>query len=167
MELTPAGAVLVPCFVFIFGTIVGSFLNVCTFRVPRRESIVVPGSRCLNCETPIPWYDNLPVLSYLILRGRCRHCMSRFSPRYFLTELGVGLLFTATYWRFGLQPSLFVYSGLLATLVVVTVIDMERYIIPGSITFGGLVAGLLIAVCASVSGRDGGLRSGLHDCSLW
>jgi leader peptidase (prepilin peptidase)/N-methyltransferase len=156
-ELTPAGTVLVPIFVFIFGTVVGSFLNVCTFRVPRRESIAMPGSRCLNCETHIPWYDNLPIVSYLVLRGRCRHCMSRISPRYLLIELGVGLLFAAAYWRFGLTPALFVYSVLLSTLVVITIIDMERYIIPGSITFGGLVTGLLIAVCATVSGEDGGL----------
>ncbi|MCD6288591.1 MAG: prepilin peptidase [Candidatus Hydrogenedentes bacterium] len=157
MELTPAGAVAVPCIVFVLGTMVGSFLNVCTFRIPRRESIVMPGSRCMNCETPIPWYHNIPIISYLVLRGRCRNCMARFSSRYFFVELGVGILFLATYLRFGLTPALPVYMAVLSTLVVVTIIDMERYIIPGSITTAGIVAGLLTAMCASISGQDGGL----------
>jgi len=157
MGITPAAWVAITFFVFVFGTVVGSFVNVCTFRLPRRESIIMPGSHCMNCESPIPWYDNIPILSYLTLRGRCRYCASRISPRYPLIELGTALIFLAALWRFGLTPALFVYWALLATLIVVTVIDMERYIIPGAITLAGIAVGLAIAACASVSGETGGL----------
>jgi len=157
MIITPAAWVTITVFTFIFGTVVGSFLNVCTFRIPRRESLVAPGSHCMNCESAIAWYDNIPVLSYLILRGRCRQCMARISPRYFLVELGTGCVFLAVLWRFRLTPALLVYWGLLATLIVVTIIDLERYIIPGRITLAGIIAGLAIAACISVSGSRGGL----------
>ncbi len=167
MVITPAAWIAITFFVFVFGAVIGSFLNVCTFRIPRRESLVMPGSHCMNCESPIAWYDNIPILSYLSLRGRCRHCASRISPRYLFVELGTGLAFLAVLWRFGLTPALFVYSGLLATLIVVTIIDLERYIIPGSMTTGGIVAGLAIAVCASVSGTSGGLLvTSLRDAGL-
>jgi len=157
MEITAAAWVAITCFVFVFGTVIGSFVNVCTFRLPRRESIVAPGSHCMNCESPISWYDNIPIVSYLALRGRCRYCASRISPRYLLIELGTALIFLAALWRFGLTPALLVYWALLATLVVVTVIDMERYIIPGRITLAGIAAGLVVAACASISGESGGL----------
>ncbi len=157
MMITPAAWVAIVFFTFVFGTVVGSFLNVCTFRLPRRESLVAPRSHCMNCESPIAWYDNIPIVSYFALRGRCRHCAARISPRYLLVELGTGLVFLAVLWRFKLTPALFVYCGLLAALIVVTIIDLERYIVPSPITMTGIVAGLAIAACASLSGTTGGL----------
>src|SRR5438477_8070211 len=87
---------------FVAGLAFGSFLNVCIYRLPREKSVVFPRSACPNCEKQIAFYDNVPVLSWLILRGRCRHCKAKISPRYLLIELLTGLLFVTCYWQFGL-----------------------------------------------------------------
>src|SRR5207244_12084750 len=84
--------------VFVLGTIVGSFLNVCIYRIPLEKSILWPGSRCGSCLQPVRWYDNIPLLSYLLLRGRCRTCHSAFSARYFLIELLTGLCFVGLFY---------------------------------------------------------------------
>ena len=88
---------------FVFGTIVGSFLNVCIYRIPARKSVVYPGSHCYSCGSPVQWYDNVPLLSYVLLRGNCRHCGTHFSPRYFFVELLTGLLFLAVFISFGFR----------------------------------------------------------------
>src|SRR5687767_901678 len=93
-------------FIFLFGAIVGSFLNVVIHRVPNRESIVFPNSACPKCKNPIRPYDNLPILSWLILKGKCRNCQEKISPRYPAVELLTALLFTLTFWQIGFNPFL-------------------------------------------------------------
>ena len=130
---------------FLFGTIVGSFLNVCIHRMPRGESIVSPPSRCPHCGHRIPWTLNLPVVTWLYLRGKCRHCQAAISPRYVGVELLTGLLFLASWEVFGArQPALaLAYCLLFALFIVATFIDFEHYIIPDEITLGGVAAGFL------------------------
>src|SRR5581483_9392154 len=94
----------VAAIIFIFGLIIGSFLNVCILRIPASESIVLPPSHCPKCGTPIRPYDNIPVLSWLLLAGHCRKCKVRISAMYPMVELGTGLLFLACYFAFGLTP---------------------------------------------------------------
>jgi leader peptidase (prepilin peptidase) / N-methyltransferase len=140
-------------FAFVFGAVVGSFLNVCICRMPHDESIVSPPSHCPNCNYQIRWYDNIPILSYLFLRGRCRGCGDRISPQYPLVELLNGLLALALFFRFGrgLPQDLFGHAGFLflllflfcSAMVVVTFIDLEHQIIPDTITLPGIVIGFL------------------------
>jgi len=130
---------------FLVGSMVGSFLNVCIHRMPRAESLVVPGSHCPECRKPIPWYLNIPLVTWLHLRGRCRFCGARISPRYFLVELLTAGLFLAC-WLVHAKTSAalaVVYAVFLSSLVVATFIDFEHFIIPDTITLGGLAAGFL------------------------
>jgi len=132
---------------FVFGICIGSFLNACIYRVPRGISIARPRrSFCFLCKTPIAWYDNLPLASYLLLRGHCRHCQAPFSMRYFWVELATGLLFAAGLFFFGadLLP-LFVYLGLLSCLIVVFLVDVDHQIIPDGLSIGGLLVGLVFS----------------------
>jgi leader peptidase (prepilin peptidase) / N-methyltransferase len=130
--------------VFLFGAVVGSFLNVCVHRMPREQSIVKPPSSCPQCGQRIRWYDNIPVVSYLALRGRCRHCGEKFTARYFLVELLTAVLFLMTWRKFdGWLPP--IYWLLLAGLIAATFIDFEHYIIPNEITYGGMAVGLLLS----------------------
>jgi leader peptidase (prepilin peptidase) / N-methyltransferase len=124
---------------FAAGAIVGSFLTVCMFRVPRRQSVVFPGSACPACRHPIPFYANIPVVSFLILRGRCRFCSQPISLRYPLVEAATGLAAILVYLRFGWTPDALVWFALAATLLVVSVIDLEFQIIPDSISIPGIV----------------------------
>jgi leader peptidase (prepilin peptidase)/N-methyltransferase len=133
--------------VFLFGAIVGSFLNVCIHRMPRGESVIRPSSHCPGCGYSIPWYLNIPLFTWLWLRGRCAHCGEKISPRYFLVELLTGLMFAACWVRFGHQSALvpFVFCALIGGLIAATFIDFEHFIIPDEITLGGTVVGLLLA----------------------
>ncbi|HEU4345173.1 MAG TPA: prepilin peptidase, partial [Candidatus Binatia bacterium] len=106
--------------VFIFGAIVGSFLNVCILRLPKRESIVSPPSRCPQCRTAIRFYDNIPLLSYLFLRGRCRSCGERISPRYFVVELLTAALAVILLHRFGLSLAFVGGFIFVAALIVIS-----------------------------------------------
>ncbi len=131
--------------VFIFGACIGSFLNVCVYRIPLEQSVVSPGAHCFGCSSPLAWYDNIPLLSYLILRGRCRVCSAQFSSRYFFIETLTGLLAVLVMYRFGLSVAglgLFVLS---AALVVVTFIDLDHQIIPDVISLPGVVAGVVFS----------------------
>jgi leader peptidase (prepilin peptidase)/N-methyltransferase len=130
--------------VFVFGACVGSFLNVCIHRVPREQSIVNPRSRCPQCGTPISWRDNIPLLSFLLLRGKCRHCGRPISPRYFLVELLTASLFAAVWMRFSFTLAV-AHWILLAGLIVATFVDFEHYIIPNEITYGGVLVGLALS----------------------
>ena len=132
---------MIAVIVGISGLLLGSFLNVCIHRLPRDTSIVFPASHCPHCGTAIPPWLNIPVLSYLLLKGRCRSCEAAISPRYPLVELLTALLGLALYHRFGLTPLFFVLALLSAALIVVTFIDLEHQIIPDEITLTGIAVG--------------------------
>ena len=125
-------------FIFAMGLCIGSFLNVCIYRLPLSKSIVHPRSMCSNCGTPIASYDNIPILSYLWLRGRCRHCSAKFSLRYPMVELLGGLLALGTYLKFGLTVEALIYYAFCSILLVVTFIDLDHRIIPDFITLPGI-----------------------------
>ncbi|MDP2981233.1 MAG: prepilin peptidase [Candidatus Omnitrophota bacterium] len=114
--------------------------------MPRNESLVFPGSRCVSCKKPIPWYDNIPLLSYLILRGRCRSCNASVSPRYFFVELISALCFVILFINFGFNYIFWIYSLLTFSLIVVTFIDLEFQIIPGIISIGGIFLGVALSI---------------------
>jgi leader peptidase (prepilin peptidase)/N-methyltransferase len=148
----------------VLGLIVGSFLNVVIHRVPRKLSIVSPGSRCPSCSTPIRWYDNLPVLSYLLLAGKCRKCKTRISPRYPLIELMTGLLFVAARARHGADWLLLVRDfPFLSILVAVTFIDLDHRIIPNVLSYPGTVLGLATAFLDPRLGTASLITFGLWD----
>jgi leader peptidase (prepilin peptidase) / N-methyltransferase len=130
---------------FVFGCMVGSFLNVCIHRMPLGQSIVSPPSHCPHCGYSIPWYLNIPLVTWLYLRGKCRNCRAPISIRYFLVELLTGLLFLVCWLAFGQQSGwmALIYCGFMAGLVVATFIDFEHMIIPDEITIGGMLAGFL------------------------
>ncbi len=150
--------VLLGCFVFAIGTVVGSFLNVCIYRIPWEKSVIWPSSRCPHCWNPIAAYDNIPIVSWLALRGECRQCGAPISRRYPLIELLVGLLFVGVFYvdvilgergRYGYDIGLPLarlgyHAILVALLVAATFIDYDLYIIPDSITLTGMVLGLAL-----------------------
>jgi leader peptidase (prepilin peptidase)/N-methyltransferase len=129
--------------VFLFGSIVGSFLNVCIYRMPRNLSIIIPSSRCPSCDTPINPWDNIPIISYIFLGGRCRFCKARISFRYPLVEFLNALFYIAVLWRFGFGWHTFVYFIFCSALIVITFIDLDFQIIPDWITLSGIPIGLL------------------------
>jgi leader peptidase (prepilin peptidase)/N-methyltransferase len=131
--------------VFIFGSLVGSFLNVCIHRLPIGESIVKGRSYCPKCKKTIPWHDNIPFLSYLILRGRCRFCKEKISFRYFIVELLTAGVFLIFYNRYGLSFNFFFYIIFVSGLIVATFVDIKHRIIPDEISVGGIIAGLLFS----------------------
>jgi len=130
----------------IFGAIVGSFLNVCIYRIPRGESIVFPGSHCPHCQRPIPFYDNIPLVSYLLLKGKCRHCQGSISVQYPLVEGVTALCSFLLFSRFGISWSYFFYFLFLASLIVITVIDLFHQIIPDVISLPGIGVGLIASL---------------------
>ena len=131
--------------VFIFGSIIGSFLNVCIYRLPKARSIVFPASYCPNCKRPIYWYDNIPLLSYIVLGGRCRFCKAKISFRYFIVELLAATVLTLLFVFFGISPKFFAYSFLSAELIIATFVDFEISEIPDEISIGGVFAGLIVS----------------------
>jgi leader peptidase (prepilin peptidase)/N-methyltransferase len=128
---------------FLFGAVVGSFLNVCIYRLPRGESVVTPRSHCPGCGTLIRAWDNVPLVSFLILRGRCRDCGRPISSRYPLVEGLTGLLFALTAARFGMTPLAVSLLLLVSALVVVAFVDLDHQVIPNVITLPGIPLGLL------------------------
>jgi leader peptidase (prepilin peptidase)/N-methyltransferase len=129
---------------FSLGCIIGSFLNVCIYRMPLELSVVSPPSHCPHCKYAIPFYLNIPLVTWLALRGRCKNCGAPISPRYFIVELLTGLTFLSCWLVFGRESAglAVVYAIFLAGLICATFIDFEHFIIPDEITFGGMVAGL-------------------------
>ena len=130
----------------IFGAVVGSFLNVCIGRIPNGESVVTPASRCPKCKTAISLYDNIPLLSYLMLRGYCRSCKEPIAVRYLLVELLMGLLSVALFFRFGFGFVFFVSFVLVSALVVISFIDLDVRIVPDVVSLPGIILGLAISV---------------------
>lgn len=129
--------------VFLFGAVIGSFLNVCIYRLPLDLSIVSPGSHCMSCGTAVRWFDNIPIVSWLVLRGHCRTCGTGFSIRYPLVELLTACLLLLLFLRFGLSVSFAVYALLVVALIVVTFIDFDHQIIPDEISLSGVALGFL------------------------
>ena len=147
LELAP---VSLPVLAALLGLIVGSFLNVVIHRLPRGESIAWPGSRCPSCTSAIRWFDNVPVVSWLLLRGRCRRCGVAISARYPTVELVTGALFLAFALRHGAGPMLPVWWAFAAVLVAAAVIDFDHQIIPDELSLGGLALALVLVPGAQV-----------------
>jgi leader peptidase (prepilin peptidase)/N-methyltransferase len=135
--------------IFILGLLFGSFANVCIWRIPRKEEIVFTPSHCPKCLGGIKWYDNVPVLSYLLLGRKCRSCKAEISWRYPVIELMSGLLFLGVYLRFGPEWRLVGYIPFVWAMLVISAIDIEHYIIPDVISLSGLALGLLFALGAT------------------
>ena len=133
---------------FLLGAIVGSFLNVCIARIPNGVSVVRPPSHCPKCKRPIFFYDNIPIVSYLILLGRCRSCGERISPRYVFVEALMGSLAAALYYHVGLGLAFFAACILVAALIVISFIDLDVRVVPDVISLPGIAAGLLFSLAA-------------------
>lgn len=131
--------------VTVLGALVGSFLNVVILRLPQEKSIIHPPSHCPKCLTPIRWYENIPVFSYLLLRGRCGHCKTPISPQYPLVELCMAALAAALFLKFGLSLECAGYFLFTAALLAIIVIDYQHYIIPDVIDLPGIALGLLFS----------------------
>jgi leader peptidase (prepilin peptidase) / N-methyltransferase len=137
--------------IFVLGLCFGSFLNVCIYRLPLGLSVVTPRSACPKCHKGIALYDNMPVLSWLILLGRCRHCKARISPRYLVIEVLTGLLFLACYWYFGLTFSTLKYCTFAFLLLGLIFTDAETKLLPDKLTLPGLALGLLFSLLVPVN----------------
>lgn len=140
---------------FVVGGMIGSFLNVCVYRIPKGESVVNPPSHCPKCGENIAWYDNIPVLSWLILGARCRNCKAPISWQYPLVEAITGTLFLLVFLRFGRTVASPVYMTLAASLVLVTFIDLTDWTIPDRITLPGIPIGIACSVLAMVYPASG------------
>ena len=167
--LSPSDWLLVAVFSAVFGAMVGSFLNVCIYRIPLDQSVVKPRSRCMSCERLIPWYHNLPIISYFVLRGKCAYCKAPFSFRYAAIELLTAFLFAATWCSlaqpniqppFGMAPlgspwEVLIGWVFLSGLIVATFVDFDHFMIPDSVSLGGMAAGLaLSALVPSLHGQE-------------
>jgi leader peptidase (prepilin peptidase)/N-methyltransferase len=140
--------------VFVYGLFIGSFLNVCIYRIPKKASIVWPGSKCPSCDSPIRFYDNIPVISWLVLRGRCRSCNSWISVRYPVVELIAALFALVFYHKYSMTLEFIIYYALACALIVVTFIDIDIQEIPDEISLGGIVIGLVLVYWLPLSYRD-------------
>ena len=136
-------AVTVFILIFIFGSCIGSFLNVCIYRIPDSRSIVKPRSMCPECNSLIRFYDNIPILSYLLLMGKCRRCGAKISARYPAIELLTGILACACFIKFGFSAEAIIYFCLMAALVVISFIDIDHKIVPDSISLPAIPIGLI------------------------
>ena len=130
----------------LLGLVVGSFLNVVIYRLPRKESLVRPASHCPSCGNPVRWHDNVPVVGWVILRGKCRDCGQRISVRYPLVEAITGIAFLLCFLRFGVDWPLLVAWAFVAATVAVAFIDYDHRIIPDKIVLPGLVVGLIASI---------------------
>lgn len=137
--------------IFILGAILGSFLNVCIHRMPKSESVVWPRSHCPKCKKRISPYDNIPFISFILLRGRCRICKEKISLRYPLVELITASLFLLLFMRYGLSYDFFFYIVLVSALIVATFIDIPHRIIPDEISIGGIVVGFILSSIRGVN----------------
>lgn len=143
--MTPVDNLVIGIFIFIFGAMVGSFLNVCIVRMPQEKSLIFPRSHCVHCQKLIPWYDNIPLVSYFLLAGKCRHCHQKISFRYVIVELLTAVSFVFFYNFFGWNWILLPYLVFHCALMVATFVDLEHRIIPDEISLGGMIAGLIFS----------------------
>ena len=158
--------------VFVLGAAIGSFLNVVIYRLPAELSILHPASRCPRCLQPLKPYDNVPILGWLWLRGRCRYCRQPISGRYPLVECLTGVLFVTAFWRFGITLQTPGYWILLSWLVALALIDLDTFTLPDTLTQPGLILGIAFqaaiayAKTASVAGVSQGLITGIGGAVL-
>lgn len=134
---------------FIIGAMLGSFANVVIYRWPRGESVVKPRSYCYSCKKPVAWFDNIPILSWFILRGKCRECKASYSLRYPMVEFSMGLFFIASYWYFGLTFQLLETLVLGFSLITASIIDLDHMLLPDEFTLGGIVLGLVFSIIST------------------
>jgi leader peptidase (prepilin peptidase)/N-methyltransferase len=153
--------------VVFFGLAIGSFLNVVIHRLPLGESLVSPGSRCPSCGAALRAVDNIPVVSYVVLLGRCRRCRTRISPRYPLVELATAALFVLHYFVFGWTPLLAVRLVFAASMVALFAIDLEHRLLPDKITLPGLGAGLVASLFLPPGIRDAVIGAFVGGGVLW
>lgn len=131
---------------FIFGTVIGSFLNVCIYRIPAKISIVSPRSRCGNCGHTLSWFELIPIISWMFLKGKCKNCRTKISFRYTFVEFLQGVIFLLTYLRFGITPLTLILWFFFSILTVVFFIDLDYKIIPNQVVIFGLISGLIPVV---------------------
>ena len=131
--------------IFILGLIVGSFSNVCIYRIPRNESIIYPASHCPKCHTTIKPKDNIPLLSYILLKGKCRNCKTKISIQYPMVEFLSGLIYLIIYLIYGLSVQTLIYTILSSALIIIAFIDLNEQIIPDVISLPGIVTGFIIS----------------------
>ncbi|MBI5871359.1 MAG: prepilin peptidase [Actinobacteria bacterium] len=139
---------------FVLGAVIGSFLNVVIYRLPRELSLVAPGSHCPRCDQPVKWYDNIPILSYALLRGQCRHCGQGITMRYPTVELLTAVLWTLAGVEFGMSWELLPALLFVSSLVAIYYIDLDHYIIPNVIVLPVAVIGLAANIAISLTGDD-------------
>ena len=156
-----------PVFIAIVGLSVGSFLNVVIYRLPLRRSLVWPGSACPSCRAPIRWYDNVPVVGWILLRGRCRDCKAPISLRYPIVELTTMAAFLTCYWVFGADPLVVPRLIFVAALIALFAIDLEHQILPDLITLPGIILGLVFSVFLPPGLRDALLGTVVGGGTLW
>ncbi|MDQ2919862.1 MAG: prepilin peptidase, partial [Verrucomicrobiota bacterium] len=163
MDVPAAYENLFAVIAFVLGAAIGSFLNVCIYRLPLDLSVNEPRrSFCPSCKAPIPWHYNLPLISWLFLRGRCANCAARIAFRYFAVELITALMFLAV-WLYFPWPVALAYWVLVALLITATFIDFEHFIIPDEITWGGVAAGVLATlIVPELMGTDQRLHAILY-----
>ena len=164
MEYLRLQEVLIQLWVFGLGLVIGSFLNVCIYRIPEGISLLWPASKCVNCSKRVVWYDNIPVLSYLFLKGKCRHCQHKISALYPITELITGIVFLSLFHsvilvKGDLVSAYIFYLVFCCLLIVGSVVDLKLYIIPNEITYTGLIlapiAGLLCVGSRNLNSAQG------------
>jgi leader peptidase (prepilin peptidase)/N-methyltransferase len=143
--------------VALFGLVVGSFLNVCIVRIPAGTSIVRPGSHCPNCQHPLRWYHNIPLLSFLLLKGKCAFCQANISWRYPMIELSASAIAVVTFHHFGQSAQFVFYLGFIWTLLVIALIDWSTGLIHNKILISLFVFGLMVNLVAPVRGWEDAL----------
>lgn len=153
-------------FAFVFGTMIGSFLNVCIYRLPLGQSVAFPGSHCGACQKPVRWHDNVPILSYLLLGGKCRDCKTGFSQQYLWIEALTGAIFVLFYVRFGISAGSLLLLAFTLAMLVQTMIDFKHKIIPDVITLPGIVIGLAGSALVPALHGQADWRGGLWQAFL-
>lgn len=153
--------------VALFGLVIGSFLNVCIYRLPRDQSVVWPASRCTTCGRALSWYENVPVLSYLVLRGNCRTCGQHISVMYPIIEAVTAVTFVAVFAVFGFSWLLPIRLVFAAAMIVLFVIDLQHQILPNEITLPGIAVGLAASAVAPPGIRDAAIGAVAGGGILW